>query len=173
MYICWYVTQYKYPLTRGYGTYKVHGKIFNAQWSLSVPPDLAIKRTTHLVHAMFSAYVTFPYCCLNTVRAELSLSLITHSAMNMCAEGTSGYFPHRTGSTVDSGCSKYQCVPQDVQSKQALFISLRNGSAQSIERLGYKLDNLRFDPVHGDFFLSSPKSPDRLSDLPSPLSRVK
>jgi hypothetical protein len=84
--------------------------------------------------------------------AELSLSLITHSAMNMCAEGTSGYFPHRTGSTVGCGCSKYQCVPHDVQGKEALFISLSNGTAQSVERLGYKLDNLGFDPVHGEFF---------------------
>jgi hypothetical protein len=93
--------------------------------------------------------------------------------MNMCAEGTSGYFPHRTGSTVGFGCSKYQYVPHDVQSKQALFISLRNGTVQSVERLGYKLDNPGFDPVHWGFFLSSPKSPDRLSELLKPLSRVK
>jgi hypothetical protein len=33
---------------------------------------------------------------------------------------------------------------------------------------GHKLDNLGFDPLHReDFFLSSPKCPDRLSDLPS------
>jgi len=80
----------------------------------------------------------------------------------------------RMYSTVNqsSGCRKYQCVPHDVQSKLALFNSLctimQPGRRSRYSAWATSWIIWGSTPCTEKNFLSSPKCPDRLSDLPSP-----